>query len=83
MVHLLVPALVLTGAIGFAAASRRRPPSAGLSWAAAGWGLMAALWPAFDPAARAHLFDNVVWVFAVVICVLAVAHSSVTRARSR
>jgi len=69
----------MAGAMGFALASERRRLPLSVAPAAMLWALAAALWPELDPAATTHPFDVVVWVLTVLLCLLAVAHTSRTR----
>ncbi len=79
--HLLAAAVAVAGAMGFAAASERRRLPLSVAPAAMLWALAAALWPELDPTARTHPFDVAIWVFTVLLCLLAVAHTSRTRAQ--
>lgn len=80
-VHLLVGALAVLGAVGFVAASAQHRLPRGPALLAVVWGLGAASWPLADTAARTDGFDVTLWVATVLLCILAVGHSSRTRDR--
>lgn len=78
--HLLAGAAAPIGAAAFLACSWRRRLPLFAAPVVALWGLAAVLWPAVDQGARTHLLDIALWLLTVTLCVLAVAHTSRTRA---
>lgn len=81
--HVLVGGLALLGAAGWVSASARRRLPPGPALLAVLWAMSAALWPLTDTAARTDPAATALWVATVLLCALAVAHSSRTRAHQR